>query len=157
MRRDRYSKKHNNNWKNNSSNRREKQEEPKPVFHATIKTVSAQTIQQDELAIKEFKSSTQITCPLCGQSINELSTAVTDAATGSTVHFDCAIEKLKKSETLEQNDKIIYIGQGRFGVVHFDNIHDTKHFNIKKIIDFESKEKKEVWREEMSDLYSKIK
>jgi Mn2+/Fe2+ NRAMP family transporter len=40
---------------------------------------------------------------------------------------------------------------------HFDNPHDQKHFQIKKIIEWENKEKKADFRNEMADLYSTVK
>ena len=67
------------------------------------------------------------------------------------------IETYRKNEKIETGDKITYIGQGRFGIVHFASPGDTKHFSIKKIIDWEEKDKKPEWRNEMADLYSKIK
>jgi hypothetical protein len=86
-----------------------------------------------------------------------MSSAIGDRGTGTPIHFDCALETLAKDEKLEEGDKIIYIGQGRFGVVNFPNIHDQKHFTIKKVIDWEAKETRAGWRDEMSDLYSQIR
>ena len=54
------------------------------------------------------------------------------------------------------NEKIAYIGQGRFGVLYFENPRDQRKFTIKKIIEWEDREKKSEWREELSGLYSQI-
>lgn len=162
MRRDRHSRRHSGNWKNNSNNRRDFEERKnfqpsKPVFRPTIKSVSPEQIQHDEEAIKKFKSANQPVCTLCGQIIRDISTAVNSKGADSLIHFDCAIEFISKNEKIETGDKLTYIGQGRFGIVHFASPGDTKHFSIKKIIDWEEKDKKPEWRNEMADLYSKIK
>jgi hypothetical protein len=94
---------------------------------------------------------------VCGLPLKDLSTAF-DADDGQNfMHFDCVMNRVAEKETLEPGDKIAYIGQGRFGVVHYANIHDTRHFSIKKIIEWDDKEKKSEWREEMADLYSRVK
>jgi hypothetical protein len=66
------------------------------------------------------------------------------------------MSELEKSETVGRNEKIAYIGQGRFGILYFENPRDQRHFTIKKIIDWESREQKSEWRQEMSGLYSHI-
>ena len=146
MRRDRHSRRHSGNWKNNNNNNRRDFEErknfqhPKPVFRPTIKSVSPEQIQHDEEAIKKFKSANQPVCTVCGQIIRDISTAINSKGEDSLIHFDCAIELISKNEKIETGDKLTYIGQGRFG-----------------IIDWEEKDKKPEWRSEMADLYSKIK
>ena len=55
-----------------------------------------------------------------------------------------------------ENEKVAYIGQGRFAVLSYENIREQKNFKIKKIIEVEDRENKSEWRTEISDLYSKI-
>jgi hypothetical protein len=87
-----------------------------------------------------------------------MANAITNRGSGKPVHFDCVISKLSESESLSQNEKIAYIGQGRFGVLHFDNPHDQKHFTIKKIIEWEAREaERGEWRNEMAGLFSQVK
>lgn len=162
MRRDRHSRKHSGNWKNNSNNRKDFEERrnfqpAKAAFRPSIKSVSPEQIQHDEEAIKQFKLENQPVCSVCGQTIRDISTAINSKNDGSIIHFDCALELISKNENLDAGDKLTYIGQGRFGIVHFAVPGDTKHFSIKKIIDWEEKEKKAEWRDKMADLYSKVK
>ncbi|MCR5218150.1 hypothetical protein [Treponema sp.] len=119
--------------------------------------VTIEQIRASEEAIKVFKSQNQPVCEKCGQVITDLSTAITNKATGNPVHFDCVLKELQATETLEDGDRLTYIGQGRFGVVNFPNIHDMKHFTIKKIIEWEDREKKGEWRNQMAELYSQVK
>lgn len=111
--------------------------------------------REKQKAIQEIKART-IVCPKCGQQISDLSSAMVDKNTGNPVHFDCVFAEVEKSETLGPNEKIAYIGQGRFGVLYYENIRDQRHFTIKKIIDWENKEVKSEWREEIGSLYSQI-
>jgi hypothetical protein len=93
-------------------------------------------------------------CQRCGRPIEDLAAALNDRETGSPIHFDCAIERITESETLGEGDKVVYIGGGRFGIVHFDNPNDLKRFQIKKMVQWEEKEKRSPWRKEVADQYS---
>lgn len=96
-------------------------------------------------------------CPRCNQPIQDLATSLADKTSGAPMHFDCVLDFLNSSEKLQGNEKITYIGQGRFAVAYFENPHDLRHFSIKRIIEWEEKEKKYEWRENIADLFSKIK
>ncbi|MFI3258395.1 MAG: hypothetical protein R3Y36_08880 [Spirochaetales bacterium] len=96
-------------------------------------------------------------CVSCGNPIEDLASALSDRATGKAIHFDCALETLNKSETLAENEKITYIGQGRFAVVLFENQHDLRQFQIIRIIEWEERNTVCEWRSKFADVYSKIK
>ena len=66
------------------------------------------------------------------------------------------MRQLSERETLAPNEKISYIGQGRFAVIYFDNPRDQRHFTIKKIVEWEPRDQKCAWREELSGLYSQV-
>lgn len=93
-------------------------------------------------------------CPYCGKPVNDLSSALTDPASGSPVHFDCALRKLSDRERLMEGESLIYIGGGRFGIVQFTNPQDFTHFVIKRIIQWEDKEKRAPWRKNVADNFS---
>lgn len=157
MRHDRNNRRHNNsNWKNGRHDH-EGQRHSKPVFKPTIKAVSEEQIRENEEAIRQFKNGNHPVCPVCGEVIRDMSTAVKDPKSDSPLHFDCAISLIQKDNPLSQGEKIAYIGQGRFGVIYYANVHDSKHFQIRKIIDWEEKDKKPEWRDTMSELYSKVR
>ena len=67
-----------------------------------------------------------------------------------------SLRKLSETEKCGQNEKICYIGQGRFGILYFENPRDQRHFEIRKIIEWESREQTRQWRDEMSGLYSQV-
>lgn len=128
----------------------------KTIFRPQIVPETSEDIAKKEAAIKELKSKSLI-CPVCSQPIHELASCMTDKNTGSPVHFDCVLNKLQETEKLGLNEKITYIGGGKFAVLYFENIHDTKHFQIRKTIEWENQETKRDWRDEMSNLYSQVK
>lgn len=111
---------------------------------------------ENQEAIKTFKMKTP-ECPMCGKPITELSTALADKETGAPVHFDCVLEQLQKTEKLSNGQKIVYIGQGRFGVVVFPQPNDTRNFTIQRIIEWEPRDKKIEWRTEIAGLYSQVR
>jgi hypothetical protein len=91
----------------------------------------------------------------CGQRINDSSEAFRDRNSGEPVHFACVLADLSEQEKPESGDVVSYIGGGRFGVVHFsDGKSDPKKFTIKKIIEWEDKDKRAEWRGVIADHYS---
>jgi len=93
-------------------------------------------------------------CAWCGKQIKEISTAISDPDSGQPVHFDCIIDKIVERENLETGDTVSYIGNGRFGIVHYNNPPDTRDFKIKKIYEWENRENRAEWRTEISDRFS---
>ena len=107
-------------------------------------------------AIRVFKMQERI-CAFCGKPVTEVSTALAHKETGEPVHFDCVLEHLQSQEKLMPGQKVTYIGQGRFAVVYFPNVHDTRNFTIERIIEWEKRDAKFEWRTEMAGLYSQVK
>jgi len=142
------------NQTRNQQNGVREQKPREPVFQRTVHE-NPEDQQRKDAAIRELKQR-QLVCPVCGKPIDDLTSAVSDKTTGAPAHFDCILEQLTKSESLSENDKVTYIGQGRFAVLHFDNPRDLKSFRIVKTIEWESREKKFEWRDEMSGLFSQV-
>ncbi len=157
----RKNKKYSNNWNNQKKSEQNKAEQYRELnnkkdFHlkkAVYEDSEAEKkIQQ---AIKEIKSR-EVICPKCGQPITDISSAITDKESGKPAHFDCILNQVKQTEQVGENEKIAYIGQGRFAVIYYENPRDQRHFTIKKIIEWEERDKKPEWRSELSGLYSQI-
>jgi hypothetical protein len=140
---------HNNNYNNRFSNVKK--------FNPSKNAVSAEQIREEDEAIKVYKDSHQSVCPYCNKVVLDISAAMSAKGSEAIAHFDCVLEEVSKNEKLEAGDKIAYIGQGRFGVINYPNVHDVKHFTIKKIIDWEDKDNRLSWRNEMSELYSHVR
>ena len=99
-------------------------------------------------------------CPWCGKPIRDISLAIADKDTGAPVHFECVAARITGGENLEKDEVVTYIGGGRFGVVCFDGHGDPntigRCYKIKKIIEWENKEKRAEWRSAICEHYSII-
>ncbi|MCL2174815.1 MAG: hypothetical protein FWB73_02100 [Treponema sp.] len=95
-------------------------------------------------------------CAWCGKPIKDITTAISDKESGRPVHFDCVLTRIGEMEHLELNDSVCYIGGGRFGIIHYNNPPDTRDFSIKKIYEWEVKEKDKdnEWRSPISEYFS---
>ncbi|MDR1278316.1 MAG: hypothetical protein LBK02_06165 [Treponema sp.] len=100
-------------------------------------------------------------CPCCGKPINDLAAAISDKNSGEPAHFDCIIARIAERENLEPGDTVTYMGGGRFGIVHFNNLPEnqrragnSRNFTVKKILEWEDKENRAEWRRVLSDYYS---
>ena len=158
MEKNKRNKKRHNNWnkqKNNTNQPVHEQNRSQlPKFHYVARE-NIEKEQRKQAAIRELKNR-EIICPKCGQPITDIASSMADKATGAPMHFDCVMQQLFESETLAPNEKISYIGQGRFAVIYFDNPRDQRHFTIKKIVEWEPRDQKCAWREELSGLYSQV-
>ena len=106
-----------------------------------------------EKAIRDFREK-QSVCPICSKVIEDLTSSLSDKTTGEPVHFDFAWNQAGKDITLKENEKFTYIGQGRFAVLYFPDIRDTRHFKIQKIVEWERSDSVPQWRTEISNLFS---
>ena len=93
-------------------------------------------------------------CPWCGKPIKDIATAISDKESGNPVHFDCVLARIVEMEQLETNDSVCYIGGGRFGVIHYNNPPDMRDFTVKRILEWEVKEKNYEWRKPISEYFS---
>lgn len=138
----------NRNNRNNSNFTANQNIPPKVVPRKTH-----EDILNKEKAIKDFKQR-EVICAVCGKKIEDLSSSLSDKKSGEPIHFDCALEAASKNETLKDNEKFTYIGNGRFAVLSFPDIRDMRHFKIERIIEWEEPDKNPQWRSEISALYS---
>ena len=95
-------------------------------------------------------------CARCGKPIKDLSAALADKTDGNPVHFDCVLNFLKQHETLQANEAVTYIGQGRFAVIKYASMVTMKEFTIVRIIEWEDKNQRAEWRGKIADRFSLI-
>ncbi|MEL3906394.1 MAG: hypothetical protein P1P65_05125 [Treponema sp.] len=100
--------------------------------------------------------SAEALCGRCGKPIKDISAALADKADGNPVHFDCVLNFLKNSETLQENEALTYIGQGRFAVIKYASMVTMKEFTIVRIIEWEDKNHRAEWRQTIADRFSLI-
>lgn len=157
MEKNRRNRKHRNNWNNQRNNQNENKNQPqKKVFQFNknrYEDREAESFRQK--SIVELKARETI-CPMCGQAITDIASAIDDKKSGKPAHFECVLKDVSAGEKLGENEKIAYIGHGRFGVLYFENPRDQRKFTIKKVIEVENKEERAEWRNEISGLYSQV-
>ncbi|MBB6479116.1 hypothetical protein [Spirochaeta isovalerica] len=86
-------------------------------------------------------------CALCGNPIRDISAAMNDPSGENPVHFDCIVKQLSEKETLGNQEKIVYLGSGNFGVVRI--LNNRKFEILKKIPYEENPETRSDWRMNM--------
>ena len=154
----------NNNRKNRNRFSGRKDEAPKPVkkssesFFPEAKFEKNRDNTQDRprwiAPVLPANPITTPDCPWCNKPIKDIATAISDKESGLPVHFDCVIARIVEMEHLENSDSVCYIGGGRFGIIHYNNPPDMRDFTIKKILEWEIKDKEYEWRTPISEYFS---
>jgi hypothetical protein len=88
-------------------------------------------------------------CPVSGEPINDILTAIADPETGKPSDFDSVISRLSEQEELAENEHICYLGKGSFGIV-VDQKGQKPRYVIRKRIQYEDEFEKYSWRRELS-------
>ena len=127
-------------------------------FQKEISKVLQQEELANEIALRDFRTAER-TCPVCGRPISaeDMDCAVSDRKTGGPAHFDCVLKQVGEGASTGRNEKITYIGQGKFAVLYFENPGDLRHFSIRRTIEWESRDSRQPWRGEMAGLFSQTR
>ncbi len=144
-----------------SSRKRDSRFAAEPLFkkssYRSSYTLPSDQLREEDAAIRSYKTGEKPICPKCGLPIADMGSALVNKEDGQPMHFDCALALLSEREQIAENERLTYIGQGRFGILEFVNIHDLRHFTIKKIIEWEDKDSRPEWRSELAGLYSQVR
>jgi hypothetical protein len=89
-------------------------------------------------------------CPYCGQNVRDVLTAIALNEGATPAHFDCVLRQLAEEEELQPKEKIIYLGNGSFGIVRFKSQSDPKNFVIRKRIQIEPEKIDLDWRKSVA-------
>ena len=90
-------------------------------------------------------------CPQCGQNVRDVLTAIALSEGEQPTHFDCVIKKISDEEELLPKEKVIYLGNGTFGIVKFKNQSDPRQFTIRKKVQVEHEKLDLEWRKAVSN------
>jgi hypothetical protein len=88
-------------------------------------------------------------CPISGEPIKNILTAIMHPQTGRPANFDSVLQQLEQHEQLEENERICYLGKGEFGIVQ-ENPNGKPRFTIRKRISYEEESNRCEWRKELS-------
>ncbi len=109
-----------------------KKEEIKKILRRSSKSKNS---EQDLPITKPDLSS--VTIP---EDVKDIFTALEEPSTQKIISFDEALESLKKTETLQHDETIVYIGGGYFAVVAYPTTKNKKYktsVEIRRKIKFE--------------------
>jgi len=98
---------------------------------------------------RSFTVDTVYVCPVCGQNVRDILTAISFGAEKVPAHFDCVVKELAGKEELKNKEKIVYLGKGEFGVVKFKGNSGGKFEIIKRIPMENDKEGPITWRRDI--------
>ena len=107
------------------------------------------TIEEYEkiyLSNKMKDKSEKAICPICDEPIYIPEEAITHNVTNKLAHFECILKEIKNNneEEMEENDKIVYLGSGTFGIIQErKNSKGTKLF-VRKRINYENRKVKKI-------------
>ncbi len=137
-----------------SSERREAQR----GIQREIQRILQKVATENESALREFRKNVCV-CELCGKSIpsEDMDSALSNRETGNPAHFDCVLNQVSERERLGNGERIAYIGQGKFAVLYFANSNDLRKFTIQRTIEWENREKRLGWRDEIAEIFSKVR
>lgn len=88
-------------------------------------------------------------CPISGEPIGDIYTAIADPETGRPANFDSVIQRLNETEDLQENERICYLGRGSFGILVDQKGKKPRYF-VRKRFQFEDEHEKYTWRRELS-------
>ena len=90
-------------------------------------------------------------CPVCGQPVRDLYTAIAYGERKAPAHFDCILALLGEREELEEGTRVCYLGGGCFGIVDTGLLSRQGDRGgaawIRKRIEVEERDATPGWRE----------
>ena len=86
-------------------------------------------------------------CPICKKPIRDESTTIANSEENAANHFDCVLAELRKSEDLQPNEKICYLGKGSFGIISVRSSGGPIRFLIRKRIQYDKKDQASQWQD----------
>jgi len=88
-------------------------------------------------------------CPICGEPVREIASALTHRASGQPAHFDCIVKELRETNPLGPQERLCYLGGGTFGVLTWKIEGNPASFVIKRRIPYEDPRVPQVWKKQL--------
>lgn len=85
-------------------------------------------------------------CPICNKPIYITEEGITHNGTGELAHFECILEEIKRNNMndIEENDKVVYLGSGTFGIIRERQSGKNFKLFVRKRINYENRKIKKV-------------
>lgn len=87
-------------------------------------------------------------CSICGEPIQDITSALARPDDGTPVHFDCALKIVSEELKPGEGEQVIYLGKGSFAVVE-KQAYQQRNLKISRRKDWENLEEKSEWRQEL--------
>jgi hypothetical protein len=88
-------------------------------------------------------------CPVCGEAVRDLASALTHRQTGQPAHFDCIVKELKAANPLGAQERLCYLGGGVFGVLTWRVEGNPASFVINRRIPYEDPRAPQDWKKQL--------
>ena len=88
-------------------------------------------------------------CPVCGEPVRELSSALTHRQSGQPAHFDCVVKELREANPIGPQERLCYLGGGVFGVLTWKVEGNPASFVIKRRIPYEDPRAPQEWKRQL--------
>ena len=88
-------------------------------------------------------------CPVCGEPVRELASALTHRQSGQPAHFDCIVKELREANPLGPQERLCYLGGGAFGVLTWRVEGNPASFVIKRRIPYEDPRIPQEWKKQL--------
>lgn len=91
-------------------------------------------------------------CPICGEPMRDIHSAIAFPPSNQPAHFECVTGRIAEQETLAENERVVYLGNGSFGIVADEKTPGVSgsRYMVRKRIQFEDKDTVFDWRKELS-------
>ena len=85
-------------------------------------------------------------CPICNEPIYIVEEAIRHNSTGEMAHFECILNEIKDNNIseMEEEDKIVYLGSGTFGIIQERQNGKNTRFFVRKRINYENRKVKRI-------------
>lgn len=85
-------------------------------------------------------------CPICNEPIYIIEEAIRHNASGELAHFECILNEIKENNIadMEEEDKIVYLGSGTFGIIQERQNGKNTRFFVRKRINYENRKVKRI-------------
>ncbi len=88
-------------------------------------------------------------CPVCGQPVRELASALAHRVNGEPAHFDCILAEVRAANSLGPQERLCYLGGGAFGVITFRTEGNPGSYVIKRRIQYENRDMPPEWKKQL--------
>lgn len=86
-------------------------------------------------------------CPLCSELVRDVRSAIAHGTNGMPAHLECVINTLSEREQIGADERMCYIGAGRFAVIK--SKVGKAGLEVVRTIQYEERESAFAWRREL--------